>query len=550
MSHLVCPTVNPTLYDSRKREFWETATYVYQENKHTITTIVDGKHIAIRIETIRTHLQLEDTKGKYSFPDSDVQQTFWDMGYGGNPKAEDIPPTPTSKANYLTEEREEVSQPISTNQDEGEGTSKDSKKLDEDSFNIKELTVRYQTLPADVSSIQISEKTQVESDQNLIRQHQASLETKISKAKSNPADPIFTSVAAESSSVATEDIPKEKAQGKMPIMEEEEAEKVVPITTGKFQMRDLTGIKMSTVSEMVKQVRKDQIISQQNISSNPNTPQPSHPTELLKVKKETAEEPKALSSHLTPTRIEVSTPSSQQTPSPKKEYSTPSPQRTVSTPSSSRKKRLVLKKTKASITSWNHMGQRYVIKRDDNTREMFKCISDVMELSKSNLERIVSLGIDRFNDSEGARQLIQARKKRGFSVREEEKKEEEPLETIPIVSWQLLGKTGQFLIIYQNGVQKYLSVDRIVTLVPNDLRALLMIPLKNDSNDQMGEFVKDAMHRQLDSSSSSKSSKEEEDEGKKERFFGKEDDPDRSDKDEFCTDTEVPLADSQVLISE
>ncbi|KAI3808170.1 hypothetical protein L1987_24116 [Smallanthus sonchifolius] len=224
---------------------------------------------------------------------------------------------------------------------------------------------------------------------------------------------------------------------------------------------------------------------------------------------ETAEELKALSPHQYTARIELSTPSPQQTPSPMKDHPTPSPQRTITTRSSSRKKRIAIKKRKASITSWNHVGRRYVIKRDDNTREMFKCISDVMELSNSDLEKIVSLGIDRFNDSESARLLIRVLKER-----------------------------------------EYLSVDRIITLVPDDLRALLKIPLNNDSNDQMGEYVKDAMHKQLDSLSSSESSQEEEDEGKKEKFFGDEDHPNSSENDEVGVDTKVPLAESQVPISE
>ncbi|KAI3825507.1 hypothetical protein L1987_06997 [Smallanthus sonchifolius] len=283
-------------------------------------------------------------------------------------------------------------------------------------------------------------------------------------AESNPTKPIFTSVAVESSSIAAEDTLKDKAKGKMPIIEEEEIEKDIPSTT---------------------------TYDPQSIIPGTNMP-----------------------------LVELSTPTPQQTPSPRKDLSIPSPQRTTTTPSSSRKKRIVIKKRKASITSWNQVGKRYVIKRDDNTREIFKCISDVMELSNSDLERIVSLGIDRFNDSGSARLLLQALKKRGFNVREEEKKEEEPLETIPIVSWELLRMTGQFLIIYQNGVQEYLSADRIVTL-----------------------------HRQLDSLSSAESSQEE-DEGKKEKSFGNEDDPDSSDNDEFAVDTEVPLAESQVPISE
>ncbi|KAI3783313.1 hypothetical protein L1987_42391 [Smallanthus sonchifolius] len=273
------------------------------------------------------------------------------------------------------------------------------------------------------------------------------------------------------------------------------------IASGRFQMRDLIRIKMSTLSEMVKQVRKDQITTQQNITVNLNSSQ-STPTELLEIKIEFAEKPKDLSPHQSPTRKEVSTLSSQ-----------------------------------------------YVIKRDDNTRETFKCISDVMELSNIDLQKIVSLGIDIFNDSESARLLIQALKKKVFNVHEEEKKEEEPLEVIPIVSWELLGKTGQFLITYQNGVQEYLSADRIVTLVPDDMRALLKIPLKNDSNDQMGEFVKDAMHRQLDGLSFSESTQGDENEEKKEQFFGNEDDPDSNDIGESPADNEVPLTQSQTLIS-
>ncbi|KAI3798048.1 hypothetical protein L1987_33315 [Smallanthus sonchifolius] len=139
------------------------------------------------------------------------------------------------------------------------------------------------------------------------------------------------------------------------------------------------------------------------------------------------------------------------------------------------------------------------------------------KLPNSDLRKIVSLGIDRFNDSERVRLMIQALTKKGFNVYEEKEKEEEPLEVIPIVSCELLGKIGQFLITYQNGVQEYLSADRIVTLVPDDLKALLKIPLKNDSND---------------------------------KYFGNENDPDSSDVGESSADNEVPLAQSQTLISE
>ncbi|KAI3713014.1 hypothetical protein L1987_71584 [Smallanthus sonchifolius] len=45
------------------------------------------------------------------------------------------------------------------------------------------------------------------------------------------------------------------------------------VASGKFQMKDLAGIKISTVSEMVKHVRIEQIASHQNTSLNLNKPQ-------------------------------------------------------------------------------------------------------------------------------------------------------------------------------------------------------------------------------------------------------------------------------------
>ncbi|KAI3825039.1 hypothetical protein L1987_06514 [Smallanthus sonchifolius] len=573
--------------------------YVYQERKHAIIATMDGKPLPIRTETIRTHLQLADTKRKYSFPDSDVEKNFRDTGYGGNSKPtsqnladkskgkkhmtdapskkdvslgpedspntigkklpskplkslkrkrsdtsisssqdEDVPPIPTLEGDNLTEEREKVSNPISPIHEE---VAMENNKL------LKQILLSLATLlPSPTASIPAKVPTDAtkKGENNIVRWFydqekkiifiqreyrkmenlkgydsqpsnsprifstldkkwllQNDLEKaevpeaqeiqfrirsifketlkrkieaidnpeKIHKAdESNCTDPVFTSVAAEASSVATEDTLKEKAKGKMPIMEEEEIEKDVHVTTtddrqsiipgtnmplglaeelarrlyekedeamrkedaerklevyqsrmaAKRNLEKKTWIKMSTLSEMVKQMRNDQIIAQQSISSTPTTSQSSHPAELLKVKIETTEEPKALSPHQSPARIELSTPSPQQTPSPRKDYSTPSLQITISIPSTSRKKMIVIKKRKASVTSWNHVGKRY-----------------------------------------------------------------------------------------------------------------------------------DAMHRQLDSLSFSESSQEEEDEGKKENFFRNEDDRDSSDNDEFSTDTKMPLAEPQVPIS-
>ncbi|KAI3815355.1 hypothetical protein L1987_15020 [Smallanthus sonchifolius] len=147
-----------------------------------------------------------------------------------------------------------------------------------------------------------------------------------------------------------------------------------------------------------------------------------------------------------------------------------------------------------------------------------------MELSNSDIQKIVSLCINRFNNSERARLLIQALKKKGFNVHEEEKMEEVPLEIIPIVSRELLGKTGQFLTTYQNGVHEYLSADRIVTLHLDGLSS--------------------------SSSSSSENTQGDENEGKQEQFFGNEDDPNSSDIGESPAVIEVPLAQSQNPTSE
>ncbi|KAI3786634.1 hypothetical protein L1987_40458 [Smallanthus sonchifolius] len=150
----------------------------------------------------------------------------------------------------------------------------------------------------------------------------------------------------------------EKAKGKMLVIEEprsvsrheenedakrEEAERKLEVYQSKatFQMKDLTGIKMSTMCEMVKHVRKEQVTIQQNISLNTIIAKAPSSSEILKFKKEIGEETKDTPPQQTPQRIEASSPQPQQTlsPSPIRESSTPSPQRQISTPSSSRKKR-------------------------------------------------------------------------------------------------------------------------------------------------------------------------------------------------------------------
>ncbi|KAI3810657.1 hypothetical protein L1987_20279 [Smallanthus sonchifolius] len=129
-------------------------------------------------------------------------------------------------------------------------------------------------------------------------------------------------------------------------------------------MKDLTGIKMSTHSEMIKQVRKEQIVIQQSISLNTSKVPTTSPLDIMKIKKEIGEETKDSPSQLTPPI------------------------------------------------------RRYVIKRDDNSIETFKCISNVLKLPDSDLQKITSLGIDRQLDG-----LSSSESSKG----DEEEEEEEPL---------------------------------------------------------------------------------------------------------------------------
>ncbi|KAI3825246.1 hypothetical protein L1987_06727 [Smallanthus sonchifolius] len=215
--------------------------------------------------------------------------------------------------------------------------------------------------------------------------------------------------------------------------------------------------------------------------------QTSFPLDILKIKKEIEEKTKDSSEPNSPPHQSslITSPPRHQTPSPEKEVTT----------LSSRKNSLAQKTKKAKIISWSHVGRRHVINRDDDNKETFKCISDIMKFPDSDLQKITSLGIDKYNENESAKRLIEA-----------------------------LNKIEKFVITYQNGVQEYLSAGRIVTLVHVDLQVLLKFHLKNEVNDKLGDFVIDVMHRQMEDLSSGKSSEmdgeeEEEDLGSNLRMY-------------------------------
>ncbi|KAI3825302.1 hypothetical protein L1987_06783 [Smallanthus sonchifolius] len=64
------------------------------------------------------------------------------------------------------------------------------------------------------------------------------------------------------------------------------------VASEKFEMKDLAQIKMSTLSEMIQHVRKEQIVAQQSITHNLSNVPSSSPKEILKVKREIGEEVK------------------------------------------------------------------------------------------------------------------------------------------------------------------------------------------------------------------------------------------------------------------
>ncbi|KAI3825003.1 hypothetical protein L1987_06478 [Smallanthus sonchifolius] len=202
-------------------------------------------------------------------------------------------------------------------------------------------------------------------------------------------------------------------------------------------MKDFAAIKMSTLCEMVKQVRKEQIAIQQSISLNASKAPTSKPLEIIKVKKEVGEESKDSPPQLTP----------------------------------------------------------------------------------PTTEKLTSLGVDRFNENESAKRLMKALKFKGYTGYEANK----------------------------NGVKEYISTDRIVTLVPDDLKALLRIPLKNEANDEVGDFLIKTMERKLEVQSSFESLEGDGDEEEEDKWSFRNDHR-SSDNDEEPADTEVPLAQSKEYV--
>ncbi|KAI3744941.1 hypothetical protein L1987_58039 [Smallanthus sonchifolius] len=140
--------------------------------------------------------------------------------------------------------------------------------------------------------------------------------------------------------------------------------------------------------------------------------------------------------------------------------------------------------------------------------ESYKCISDVMKLPDTDLQKIASLGVNRNTEHDSVVNLIKALKMRGFTGFErEEKIENTHVEHIIIMSWEYLNKMEKFLITFQNGQSETLTTERL-----------------NDSNDPFGDYVVNLIKKRLEDLTSDDSESEE-----SSLFFSNENDEDSSD---------------------
>ncbi|KAI3808175.1 hypothetical protein L1987_24121 [Smallanthus sonchifolius] len=282
---------------------------------------MDRKPLAIRIQTIRTHLQLVDTIGKFSFLDADVEQTFRDIGYGGNPKLIE-----GEMPNFSTT---------------GKKLSSVSHSLRVFN-NMKVHSLAFHGIDGSVANIlqaQLVSMKVIMENNKLLKHILLSLAaiipstTALTPAKETEKNVLTTTTDDPQRIIPGTNMPlgladelarrlqeqedeamrkesverklevyqsrmaaKRKIQKKISQKESDKAQRKIwqneLVVSGKFGLKYLIGIKMSTLSEMMKQVRKDQVIAQQNISSTIS--QPSQPAESLKVKMETAEELKSI----------------------------------------------------------------------------------------------------------------------------------------------------------------------------------------------------------------------------------------------------------------
>ncbi|KAI3774540.1 hypothetical protein L1987_49098 [Smallanthus sonchifolius] len=111
-----------------------------------------------------------------------------------------------------------------------------------------------------------------------------------------------------------------------------------------------------------------------------------------------------------------------------------------------------------------------------------------------------------------------------------EQVDDTPIEHTPTVSWEYLSKMERFIITFQNGKSETLFVDRLVSLVPDDLQALIDLPLINELKYLFGDYVIELIKRKLEDLSSDDNLGDNESE-ESSQFF-------RNEKEEDSSDTE------------
>nr|GEZ61622.1 hypothetical protein [Tanacetum cinerariifolium] len=74
-------TLNPTIYVSCKKQFWNTVAVKQSNNVTRLQALVDKKKVVVNEATIRYALHLDDAEGVDCLPNEEIFATLARMGY-------------------------------------------------------------------------------------------------------------------------------------------------------------------------------------------------------------------------------------------------------------------------------------------------------------------------------------------------------------------------------------------------------------------------------------------------------------------------------------
>ncbi|KAI3825004.1 hypothetical protein L1987_06479 [Smallanthus sonchifolius] len=221
-------TVNRKLYDILIRELCENASFAYLEKKNTILTTIDGQP-KVFIEKNQLDYNWRAAQQVLVKPTRRSKSVTFPLPVIGSSQASQ---SHQSKSQHLADtskgKKHIIGAPSKKVASLGTGDTPNhivKKLLSKATYKVRNIF--KETLKKKVETLdrQVPKRVRVESDQHSVGKHQAPLVTEISKPLPTYVEPIFTSVATESSTAATEPLNQEKAKGKMPMIEEEETEK-------------------------------------------------------------------------------------------------------------------------------------------------------------------------------------------------------------------------------------------------------------------------------------------------------------------------------------